>query len=109
MTTTLRRVLCLTVLVGGVVHAAGGRWQEVEKPTFSTESDLVVLHVTVFDRHGDAVRQLPRDVFHVVEDGSPQTISVFSGEDAPVAVGLVVDNSSSMLTRHGMVTAGVMA
>jgi hypothetical protein len=90
-------------------HAAGRSGSDPAKPTFSTESDLVVLHVTVFDRHGDPVPQLPRDVFHVVEDGAPQTISMFSGEDAPVAVGLVVDNSSSMLTRRAMVMAGVMA
>jgi len=68
-----------------------------------------VLHVTVFDRHGDPVPELPRNVFQVVEDGTPQTISMFSGEDSPVAVGLVVDNSSSMLTRRAMVMAGVKA
>ena len=103
MATTLSRAICLMLLIGGVVRAAGGRWQDPAqdpaRPTFSTESDLVVLHVTVFDRHGDPVPRLTGDVFHVVEDGMPQTISVFSGEDAPVAVGLVVDNSSSMLTR----------
>ena len=66
-----------------------------------------MLQVTVFDRHGDSVRELTRNVFHVVEDGTPQTITMFSGDDAPVAVGLVVDNSSSMLTRRAMVTAGV--
>jgi len=117
MATTLSRALCLTLLIGSVLRAAGGREQQPAqdpaqdpaKPTFSTESDLVVLHVTVFDRHGDPVPQLPREVFHVVEDGTPQTISMFSGEDAPVAVGLVVDNSSSMLTRRAMVMAGVMA
>jgi Ca-activated chloride channel family protein len=95
--------------VGSVVRAAGGLRQEPAPPTFSAESDLVVLQVTVFDRHGDSVRQLTRDVFHVVEDGAPQTITMFSGEEAPVAVGLLVDNSSSMLTRRGMVTAGVRA
>src|ERR1051325_5921334 len=106
MTTTLRLVLCLTIGVGSAVRAAGGLGQEGERParpTFSSESDLVVLQVTVFDRHGDSVRELPRDVFHVVEDGAPQTITLFSGDTAPVAVGLVLDNSSSMLTRHAMV------
>jgi VWFA-related protein len=114
MTTTLRHVLCLTILVGSAVRAAGGlgSGQDSEppaRPTFSSESDLVVLQVTVFDRHGDSVRSLPRDVFHVVEDGTPQTITLFSGDEAPVAVGLVLDNSSSMLTRRAMVTAGITA
>jgi Ca-activated chloride channel family protein len=109
MATTLPRAICLLVLVGSVVRAAGGLRQEPAPPTFSSESDLVVLQVTVFDRRGDPVRQLTRDVFHVVEDGTPQTITLFSGDDAPVAVGLVVDNSSSMLTRRAMVMAGVKA
>ena len=111
MATTLVRALCLTLLVSGVVRTAGGQSQETPPapPSFSSESELVVLQVTVFDRDGNSVRQLSRDVFHVVEDGTPQTITMFSGEDAPVAVGLIVDNSSSMLTRRAMVTAGVTA
>lgn len=114
MTTTLRHVLCLTMLVGSAVRAAGGlgSGQNPEpptRPTFSTESQLVVLQVTVFDRHGDSVRDLPREVFHILEDGAPQTITQFSGDEAPVAVGLVLDNSSSMLTRRNMVNAGITA
>ena len=111
MATTLVRALCLTILVGSLVRTAGGQTQQPgpPPPSFSSESELVVLQVTVFDRDGNSVRQLPREVFHVVEDGTPQTITMFSGEDAPVAVGLIVDNSSSMLTRRAMVTAGVTA
>jgi VWFA-related protein len=77
--------------------------------TFSSETDLVVLQVTVFDQHDRAIETLPRDAFSIVEDGAPQTITVFNGDDVPVAVGLVVDNSGSMLTRRGMVLAGLRA
>ena len=87
----------------------GNPYQDTIGPTFSLESDLVVLHVTVLDRRGDAVERLPQDAFHVIENGVPQTITFFAGEDVPVAVGLVVDNSSSMLTRRPMVVAGVKA
>ena len=45
----------------------------------------------------------------MVEDGTPQTITMFTGGDSPVAVGLAVDNSSSMLTRRAMVLAGIKA
>jgi Ca-activated chloride channel family protein len=112
MPTTPARALCLLLLASSTVRVAGGVGQEPATPAaplFSSESDLVVLQVTVFDRKGESVRQLTRDVFHIVEDGTPQTITMFSGEEAPVAVGLVVDNSSSMLTRRAMVTAGVKA
>jgi Ca-activated chloride channel homolog len=111
MPSTPARALCV-LLLGSTVHVAGGVGQEPSTPAapiFSSESELVVLQVTVFDRRGEPVRQLPREVFHVVEDGTPQTITMFSGDEAPVAVGLVVDNSSSMLTRRAMVTAGVKA
>jgi len=110
MATTLTRAFALLLLAGSALYTPDAIAQDPPpKPIFSSEAALVVLQVTVFDRHGDSVRQLPREVFHVVEDGTPQTITMFSGEEAPVAVGLIVDNSSSMLTRRAMVMAGVLA
>ena len=62
-----------------------------------------MLHVNVFDRRSDAVPNLPQSVFHVIEDNQRQTISFFSSADVPVAVGLVLDNSGSMISRNHMV------
>ena len=114
MTSRVTRPLGLLLFALAALCAWTGEAQEGQAPatpaaTFSSESALVVLQVTVFDRGGNPVRQLTRDMFHVLEDGKPQTITLFSGDDAPVAVGLIVDNSSSMLTRRNMVTAGVTA
>jgi len=39
---------------------------------------------------------LKKEDFHVTEEGQEQTISNFSGEDAPLSVGLVFDTSGSM-------------
>lgn len=78
-------------------------------PAFKAAADLVVLHVNVFDRRSDAVPDLPQSAFLVFEDDKAQEITFFSGADVPVAVGLVVDNSSSMLTRRPMVLAGARA
>jgi VWFA-related protein len=75
-------------------------------PVFKAQSDLVVLHVNVFDGRSDAVPNLPETAFHVVENDASQKITFFSSEDVPVAVGLIVDNSGSMITRHSMVLAG---
>ena len=80
-----------------------------QTPVFKAESNLVVLHVNVFDRRSDAVPDLPRSAFLVVEDDEPQTITFFSNADVPVAVGLVIDNSSSMIARHGTVVSGTAA
>jgi VWFA-related protein len=73
---------------------------------FRAHSDLVVLHVNVFDGRSDAVPDLPREAFSVIEDGRAQEISFFNSADVPVAAGLVVDNSGSMIARQRMVTAG---
>jgi Ca-activated chloride channel homolog len=61
-----------------------------------SEVDLVVLPVSVTDHHGEFVSGLTKDDFRVYENGRPQTITLFRHEDAPVAVGLVVDCSGSM-------------
>ena len=39
---------------------------------FRAHSDLVVLHVNVFDGRSDAVPDLPQDAFSVIEDDQPQ-------------------------------------
>jgi VWFA-related protein len=75
-------------------------------PIFRAKSDLVVMHVNVFDGRSDAVPNLPREAFQVIEDGATRDITFFNSEDVPVAVGLVVDNSTSMLTRRSMLVAG---
>jgi Ca-activated chloride channel homolog len=79
------------------------------QPLFKSASELVVLHVNVFDGHSDAVENLPQSAFTVLEDEQPQDITFFNSADVPVAVGLVVDNSGSMITRRSMVLAGATA
>jgi Ca-activated chloride channel homolog len=76
---------------------------------FRAESNLVVLHVNVFNGRSDAVAGLPREAFHVLEENRPQDITFFNSTDVPVAVGLVIDNSSSMIPRRKMVLAGARA
>src|SRR5919108_2201657 len=73
-----------------------------EKPTFSARSELVVLHVVVEDRKGTYVSGLRQDVFTVLEDDKPQAVQFFSAADTPASIGLLVDNSTSMMTRRQM-------
>jgi Ca-activated chloride channel family protein len=77
--------------------------------TFASRSELVVLRVSVVDRHAGFVSGLPRDAFVVQEDGRPQAIQFFENEDTPVTVGLVIDSSGSMLPRRDSVIAAGMA
>jgi Ca-activated chloride channel homolog len=71
----------------------------------SMDVALVVLHATVIDRQGGFVSDLGQHDFEVFEDGKPQQIRVFTNEDVPVTVGLVVDHSSSMRPKLAEVTA----
>jgi VWFA-related protein len=67
-----------------------------DPPLFSVTSELVVLHVTVKDRSGAYITNLPRGAFSVIEDGAPQTLQFVSDTDTPVTVGLLIDSSGSM-------------
>jgi VWFA-related protein len=102
----MRRVAAF-LLISPIFVATGLLAQDPQ--VFRAESELVVLHVNVFDERSDAVPELPRDTFRVVEDGRPQDITFFSSEDVPVAAGLILDNSGSMIARHRMVQAGGLA
>ena len=80
-----------------------------DRPLFSTASDLVVVHATIKDRSGAYVTGLTRDAFAVLEDGRPQNAQLFTGEDAPVTVGLLIDSSGSMQPNRERVIAAAAA
>jgi Ca-activated chloride channel family protein len=70
---------------------------QVRPPAFvSASAELVVLPVTVSDKHGVFVPELLRERFKIFDNGRQQDIALFSNEDTPVTVGLVIDSSGSM-------------
>ena len=95
-------VLALAVLVRSAATPAQ------ERPSFSTQSELVVLHVTVEDRRGAYVRGLEQEAFTVLEDGKPQAVKFFSAADTPATIGLLIDNSYSMMNRRDLVVAAAV-
>jgi Ca-activated chloride channel homolog len=99
----------LAFLLVAAIAVLSAQDERQEAPVFKAQSDLVVLHVNVFNGKSDAVPNLPETAFQIVEDDQPQKITFFSNEDVPVAVGLVVDNSGSMITRRSMVLTGTKA
>src|SRR5262245_12916475 len=58
--------------------------------------DAVQVTVTVSDDDGRFVAGIPRDAFHVLEDGKPQTVSYFTSENVPLELVVAVDISGSM-------------
>ena len=66
------------------------------RPDFRTESDLVLIPVSVTDARNHAVAGLEREAFRLFEDQREQTVVQFAREDAPLSVGIVFDLSGSM-------------
>jgi VWFA-related protein len=95
----------VTLVAGSLAAVAAAQ----APPTFRAEARLVVLDVTVTNARGELVPDLERDAFRVLEDGQPQPISLFRSHDAPVSLGLVVDNSASMRPVRERVEAAALA
>jgi Ca-activated chloride channel family protein len=62
----------------------------------SANTTLVQIPVGVTDAQNRYVLGLHKDDFRLFEDNVEQTVAVFSGEDAPLSIGLVFDESGSM-------------
>ncbi len=77
--------------------------------TLSVGVNLVLLPVAVTDRSGAAVPGLAVTDFKVYEDGIQQEILQFDHEDIPVAMGLVLDSSSSMTPKMREVVTAALA
>jgi Ca-activated chloride channel family protein len=64
------------------------------------------LPVSVTDKAGNPVMDLPQSVFHIFVDGVEQPIGSFRPNQVPISMGLVVDNGASMRDqRQPMLTA----
>lgn len=99
-------VLCLLALAGfawAQDPVAGdrippGTQSQRQEPTFRVNVRLVNVFTTVTDARGAPVANLTKDDFRVLEDGVPQTISVFEKESAlPLSIALAVDTSPSTM------------
>jgi Ca-activated chloride channel family protein len=74
-------------------------WAQPPNPTradIRVDSTLVLVPVTVTDARHRYVLGLEQGNFRILEDGKEQQIKQFSGEDAPLSVGFVVDISGSI-------------
>jgi len=65
---------------------------------FDDNADVAAVQVTVTvtDDSGHFISGLPRDAFHVFEDGVPQAVTNFAAEDVPLELISAVDISGSM-------------
>src|SRR6202521_4413956 len=68
--------------------------------TFTSNTRLVELPVSVSDKSGKLVMDLPQKAFKVFENGVEQPIKLFKREDVPVSLGIIIDNSGSMKEKR---------
>jgi Ca-activated chloride channel homolog len=80
-----------------------------EDAIFTTDTRLVPLNVTVTDKSGRLVTNLPQSAFQVYENGVLQQIKIFKREDVPVSLGLIIDNSGSMREKRQGVESAALA
>jgi Ca-activated chloride channel family protein len=77
-------------------------------PAFRSDTRLVVLPVSVADKSGKLITDLPEKAFKVFENGVEQPIKLFKREDVPVSLGIIVDNSGSMKEKRQKVEIASM-
>jgi VWFA-related protein len=77
--------------------------------TISVDVDVALFNLTVLDNNGKTVTGLTADNFRIYEDGREQKIRIFQPEDSPATVGLVLDNSGSMLNKRADVVTAALA
>lgn len=107
-------VACPFVRPAVTMHLLSGRrWRSVAVAvlvvaaaavTFGQEPfragiDVVTLNVTVTDSQGRFITDLEQGQFTVLENGVRQDVSIFSRENLPVALSLLIDTSASMESR----------
>ncbi|HEV2448600.1 MAG TPA: VWA domain-containing protein [Candidatus Sulfopaludibacter sp.] len=95
------------LIAGAVLFLFGPSPDSALPQDYTIRSDvrLVLLDVSVEDRQSGLVSGLSKKNFTVLENGRAQPITVFSHDDAPVTVGIVVDESMSMTPKRSDVLA----
>ncbi len=71
--------------------------------TVKVDVNLVPIDVVVHDRSGQPKAALRKEDFRVFEDGVEQPIQMFSKDQAPLAVALVIDRSGSVTPLMGRI------
>jgi len=84
-------------------------WSQEDTFKLSVNVDLTEVHVNVIDEKDRPVGNLKKENFRVFEDRKEQQITVFKHEDAPLSLGLVIDNSRSIEPRKQRLDAAALS
>jgi VWFA-related protein len=99
----LKTLVLLLLFASSLVYAQDSVFK------LNVNVDLTEVHVNVTDEHDRPVGNLTKENFRIFEDRTEQSISVFKHEDAPVSLGLVIDNSRSIEPRKQRLDAAALS
>jgi Ca-activated chloride channel family protein len=101
----LARLSTTSIMLGIISAVPTGSQEQEQKPEeryqFRVTVDLISLNVTVTDSRSRFVTELLQKDFSVYEDGISQEVSVFTREDLPIRLMLLLDTSASMDEKMG--------
>ncbi len=97
------------IVFPAVLLVAAQQGDDEEPFTIAIDVDLVVLQVTVTDDEGRYVPGLEPGDFQIHEDGRPEEIKLFDAAEAFASVGLIIDNSGSMIDKRAQVIDAALA
>ncbi len=95
--TRVSLVPILAVVAGSVAAGAG------QEPQFRGGTHSVSIYATVVDDTGRLVPDLSRDDFEVLDNGTPQNLTVFANDIQPITIVIMLDRSGSMTWNFGLV------
>jgi Ca-activated chloride channel homolog len=92
-----------------LTNLAAGQTPPVQDDfTLKIDTQLVPLYVSVVDKNGKMVTNIPQAAFKVFENNVEQTLKIFNREDVPVSMGIIIDNSGSMREKRPKVAAAAL-
>ena len=84
------------IVFGALIFRIPVRAQDQGQGTIRVDVNLVLVDATVKTKDGQIMSNLKKDDFEVHEDGVAQKVEVFSRDELPVNVALVLDLSDSI-------------
>jgi VWFA-related protein len=84
------------LLLSVVALPALAQTPQAPPPTFGVEIEVINLNVSVTDGRGHYVTDLSDKNFAVFEDGVRQELSLYTHENLPISLALLLDTSASM-------------
>ena len=96
MTHLSKKILCLLALTCSALLPTALFPQEPPQNVIRVNVNLVLVDATVKNKAGQIMVDLKQENFELREDGTPQKIEIFSRDELPLDVALVLDLSDSI-------------